>query len=299
MQRPVVLLPLPDSPTSAERLALVDREADAVHRLDDGLRRATARRRARSASRGCGPRRAAGSPAALPDNRGLSRVAPGPTVARVRVQIAAHGMFTADRRHGGTPHLQIAMRRGQRGANAQPGGSAARFGTTPSIAFRRAPALPPESTPAARACTGAPARGRSSRTGPSSTMRPAYITATRSAISAITPRSWVMSSSDRSNCALHLAQQVEDLRLHGDVERGGRLVGDDERRLAGQRHGDHHALAHAARQLVRVVVDALLGIDDLHGAQQLDRAVARLALRRPCRARPALRRSACRRASPG
>jgi len=30
-----------------------------------------------------------------------------------------------------------------------------------------------------------------------------------------------------------------------------RLVGDEERRLAGQRHGDHHALTHAAGQPVR------------------------------------------------
>ena len=45
--------------------------------------------------------------------------------------------------------------------------------------------------------------------------------------------------------ALHLAQQVENLRLHGDIECGGRLVGDHERRFAGERHRHHHALAHA------------------------------------------------------
>ena len=46
--------------------------------------------------------------------------------------------------------------------------------------------------------------------------------------------------------------QLEDLRLDGDVERGGRLVGDEEVGLHRQRHRDHHALAHAARELVRV-----------------------------------------------
>ena len=51
--------------------------------------------------------------------------------------------------------------------------------------------------------------------------------------------------------ALEAHQQVEDLRLDGDVERGGRLVGDQELRVAGDGHGDHHALAHAARHLVR------------------------------------------------
>ena len=41
--------------------------------------------------------------------------------------------------------------------------------------------------------------------------------------------------------------------MHGDVERGGRLVGDDQARIAGKRHGDQHALAHAAGQLMRIL----------------------------------------------
>ena len=48
------------------------------------------------------------------------------------------------------------------------------------------------------------------------------------------------------------AQQVEDLPLHGDVERGRRLVGDVQLRLAHQPHGDHRPLLHAAGQLVRI-----------------------------------------------
>ena len=50
---------------------------------------------------------------------------------------------------------------------------------------------------------------------------------------------------------LEAAQEIEDLRLDGHVERRRRLVGDQELRPAGERHGDHHALAHAARELVR------------------------------------------------
>ena len=50
---------------------------------------------------------------------------------------------------------------------------------------------------------------------------------------------------------LQLRQQVHDLGLDRGVEARGRLVGDQERRLAGQRHGDHGPLAHAARQAVR------------------------------------------------
>jgi hypothetical protein len=44
--------------------------------------------------------------------------------------------------------------------------------------------------------------------------------------------------------ALQRGEQVEDLRLDRDVERGGRLVGDDDGGAEDQRHGDHHALAH-------------------------------------------------------
>ena len=45
---------------------------------------------------------------------------------------------------------------------------------------------------------------------------------------------------------LQVGEQLEDLRLDGDVERGGGLVGDEERRVHHQRHRDEHALAHAA-----------------------------------------------------
>ena len=47
-------------------------------------------------------------------------------------------------------------------------------------------------------------------------------------------------------------QHVEHLRLHHHVQRGGRLVGDDQPRPAGQRHRDHHPLLLAAGDLVRV-----------------------------------------------
>ena len=62
------------------------------------------------------------------------------------------------------------------------------------------------------------------------------------------------------------AHQLEDLRLDGDVERGGRLVGDQQLRIAGERHGDHHPLAHPAAQLMRIVARPLLGRRDAHAA---------------------------------
>ena len=55
---------------------------------------------------------------------------------------------------------------------------------------------------------------------------------------------------------LEILDQVEDLRLHGDVERRRRLVGDQHVGAVGERHGDHHALALAARHLVRILLAA-------------------------------------------
>ena len=49
-----------------------------------------------------------------------------------------------------------------------------------------------------------------------------------------------------------LDEEVEDLRLHDDVERRGRLVENDEARAGRQRARDHDALALPARELVRI-----------------------------------------------
>ena len=53
---------------------------------------------------------------------------------------------------------------------------------------------------------------------------------------------------------LQVLEQVDDLGLHGDVERGDRLVADDDLRLEGERAGDPDALALAAGELVRIPV---------------------------------------------
>jgi hypothetical protein len=63
-------------------------------------------------------------------------------------------------------------------------------------------------------------------------LRPAYITTTRSAFSATTPMSWVIRNDGRAERLLQLAHQLEDLRLDGDVERRGRLVGDQHLGIA-------------------------------------------------------------------
>ena len=104
-----------------------------------------------------------------------------------------------------------------------------------------------------------------------STARPAYITCTRSATRAITPRSWVIMHDGHAHLLSQPVDHLEDLRLHRDVERRRRLVGDQHLRVVGDRHRDHHALAHAARELVRILVGAVLRLRDADRAEQVDR----------------------------
>ena len=85
----------------------------------------------------------------------------------------------------------------------------------------------------------------------------------------------------RAELGMELAHEVEDLGLDGDVEGGGRLVGDEKLGTAGERHGDHHALAHPARELVGIVVVALFRGRDAHAAHHLYRALPRLAAADP------------------
>ncbi len=74
---------------------------------------------------------------------------------------------------------------------------------------------------------------------------------------------------------LELEQEIEDLRLDGDVERGGRLVGDEQVGLVGERHGDHHPLPLPARKLVRIGLKASLGIVDADLVQEVEHALPR------------------------
>ena len=77
---------------------------------------------------------------------------------------------------------------------------------------------------------------------------------------------------------LHLADHRQHALLHHDVERRGRLVGDDELRPADGGERDGHALAHAARQLVRIGVE--------HRGRQVQPVEMRLDLGEELRPRP-------------
>src|SRR5450755_2436697 len=73
---------------------------------------------------------------------------------------------------------------------------------------------------------------------------------------------------------LQIVDQVEDLLLDGDVERGGRLVGDEQLRLAGDRHRDHHPLLLSPGHLRGIGVDLELGVRNADFGEQRDRALS-------------------------
>lgn len=75
---------------------------------------------------------------------------------------------------------------------------------------------------------------------------------------------------------LQILHQLEDLRLHGHVERRRRFVGDEQVGITGQRHGDHQALALPAGELVRILADTFFGRLDADVVEQLDHALFRL-----------------------
>jgi len=58
-----------------------------------------------------------------------------------------------------------------------------------------------------------------------------------------------------SGCLLQLSDKFKYLRLDGNIESRRRFVCDEELRLAGKRHGDHHPLAHAAAELMRICAE--------------------------------------------
>ena len=69
---------------------------------------------------------------------------------------------------------------------------------------------------------------------------------------------------------LQRAQQIQNLGLDGHVQSGGGLVRNQQLRIAGQGHGDHHPLAHTAGELVGVLVHPLARLGNANQFQQLD-----------------------------
>ena len=59
----------------------------------------------------------------------------------------------------------------------------------------------------------------------------------------------------QAHLPLQLAQQVQNLRLNGNIQRGNRLIADDKLRIHGQRSGNADTLPSPAVQLVGIGVE--------------------------------------------
>ena len=83
---------------------------------------------------------------------------------------------------------------------------------------------------------------------------------------------------DEQDCGtvrpLQFHHDIHDPRLGRDVERRGRLVRDHEPGFGRERHGDQHALAHAARKLVWIAGQQAGGIAQMHRTERRERRLA-------------------------
>jgi hypothetical protein len=80
---------------------------------------------------------------------------------------------------------------------------------------------------------------------------------------------------------LDVGEELHDLRLDRHVERRRGLVGDEDGRIQGDADRDHHALAHPARELVRVVAQTLLRRGDPDPIHELQGLAHRVLLPHP------------------
>ena len=159
----------------------------------------------------------------------------------------------APRAQRGRSTVHRSNARSHRGANGQPTIGRSRRGGAPGIDTTSSLAVQVgrrrEQQPRVRVPRLVEQRRRPD---PDSTISPAYITAARSQTCATTGRSCVTSISASPRSLGERLEQLQDLRLHHHVERGGGLVGQQHLGVAGQGHRDRRALAHAAGELVRV-----------------------------------------------
>ncbi len=109
-----------------------------------------------------------------------------------------------------------------------------------------------------------------------STTKPAYITLTRFVMPGHDAQ--IVGDQDHGRAAFRgeALEQVEHLRLDGHVQGRRGLVRDQQLGLEREGHGDHHALAHAAAELVWEVAQPGFGLRDTHGIEQFQRPGTRL-----------------------
>ena len=280
----------------SEGPAALEREAHAVDGLDRTvripirtgmctLRSVTSRTRLLSASvrvTSCRGRRRVGGHAA-PPSAATGSSSPRLSSSRARWQAATCSGPTCS--NGGTVVRQAARPSDsvQRGTNGQPSGTSSRSGGRPGDGEEPFGTWPPAGPgPDQRARVGVPSVGEDRLPVAVLGGRPGIHD--EDVVGHLADDAEVGRDEDERAATVgpRLSQHVEDLRLHGRVERGGRLVGDDERRLVDERHGDHGALPHPAGPLVGVLVGAAVGVGDPDRIRASRRPAAGPAAGWPC-----------------
>ena len=119
-------------------------------------------------------------------------------------------------------------------------------------------------------CRGA---ANSSSTGACSATRPAYITSTSLQSSATTPRSCVMNiiAMPCSCCSFRRSSRICACTVTSSAVVGSSAI--KHLRAARERHRDHDALAHAARELMRILLEPLHRRGNADLLEQLDGAL--------------------------
>ena len=280
-QRPSVDLPQPDSPTSPSVSPRRTSKLDAVHGVHarDLALEATpfliGKYLSTSSATSSGRRVAARSTRLTRSALGVASLGAPPRFSRSADGRRPDGRARPWRSSSGVSLRQRSNRCAQRGAKLQPAGRSTSDGGRPGIAASRCgrgPVEPRDRARAAPTCTGAGASQKTSRFGALLDDPPGVHH--HHAVGDLGDDADVVRDQDdrRAELGLEPLDQLQDLGLDRDVERGRRLVGDQQVGVARERHRDHHALPHAARELVRVVVDPPLGVRDADRAQQLDHA---------------------------
>ena len=150
---------------------------------------------------------------------------------------------------------QMPDARGQRGWKGQPGGGAKGLGTSPAGSRRAVPTVGIGARDGIKqhariGMTGvAKERSRGSRLDDAAEIHDGDM------IADVPHDPQVVRDEEIGKTAfrLNVLQQVDDLRLDRDVERGDRLVGDDQRRVESEGTGDGKALALPAGELRRAI----------------------------------------------
>ena len=214
------------------------------------------------------------SPTMRPADRRLARAGLADQARRPRRGRPCRSTSSTARNAGARPRLGYSMATSRRSTTeldarraALGTGAVGSVATDSSGAIARRPASSRSTTIAPRcgtasqqlaACTGRSGAWKTSSAVPASTIRPSCITSTRSAMSATTPMSWVIS---RMPASMRSRRSRISLRISACTVTSSAVVGSSAISSSGsqrQRLGDHRPLPLAAGQLVRVGVDAPL-----------------------------------------